>query len=189
MSKYSIPAKIFLAMGGWRQPLIMVDKIVDYKYGENGFIKVIKHVTYNDPYLLGHFPEDPIMPGAIISEIFGQASEYYSFLTDICDIYQRRYGENLSSLRDLYALIRHPDMLSTICTRRAQVRGVLASQNLKFKGTAYPGDTIEVVSKLSFSDDSGFKHYSVTANVGKKIISQGVIINFREVTKLQGEQA
>lgn len=176
-------------MGGWRQPLIIVDKIVDYKYGESGFIKVIKHVTYNDPYLLGHFPEDPIMPGAIISEIFGQASEYYSFLTDICEIYQQRYGENLSSLRYLYALIRHPDMLSTIRTRRAQVRGVLASQNLKFKGTAYPGDTIEVVSKLSFSDDSGFKHYSVTANVGKKIISQGVIINFREVTKLQGEQA
>ncbi|AML36709.1 Hypothetical protein EAG7_02965 [Klebsiella aerogenes] len=38
-----------------------------------------------------------------------------------------------------------------------------------------------MVSKLSFSDESGFKHYSVTANVGKKIISQGVIINFREV--------
>ncbi|HCT1899574.1 beta-hydroxyacyl-ACP dehydratase [Klebsiella aerogenes] len=181
MSKYPIPPKIFLAMGGWRQPLLMVDQIVDYKYGENGFIKVIKHVTYNDPYLFGHFPEDPIMPGAIISEIFGQASEYYSFLTDICDIYQGRTGEELRTLRDIHAYIKHPDMLSTIRTRRSQVRGVLASQNLKFKGTAYPGDTIEVVSKLSFSDESGFKHYSVTANVGKKIISQGVIINFREV--------
>ncbi|HGI7018750.1 TPA: beta-hydroxyacyl-ACP dehydratase [Klebsiella aerogenes] len=181
MSKYSIPPKIFLAMGGWRQPLLMVDKIVDFKYGENGFIKVIKHVTYNDPYLLGHFPEDPIMPGAIISEIFDQASEYYSFLTDICDIYQQHSGKELRSLRDIHAYIKHPDMLSIIHARRAAVRGVLASQNLKFKETAYPGDTIEVVSKLSFSDDSGFKHYLVTANVGKKIISQGVIINFREI--------
>ncbi len=63
MSKYTIPSKIFLEMGGWRQPLLMVDKIADYKYGENGFVSVVKHVTYNEPYLLGHFPEDPIMPG------------------------------------------------------------------------------------------------------------------------------
>ncbi|ENI1687514.1 beta-hydroxyacyl-ACP dehydratase [Escherichia coli] len=150
MSKYTIPSKIFLEMGGWRQPLLMVDKIADYKYGENGFVSVVKHVTYNEPYLLGHFPEDPIMPGVIISEIFGQASEYLSFLTYICDIW------------------------------RSQVRGVLAAQNLKFKDIAYPGDSIDVVSKLAFSDASGFKHYSVTAYVGKKLISQGTIINFRE---------
>lgn len=181
MSKYTIPAKIFLAMGGWRQPLLMVDKIVDYKYGDNGYIKVVKHVTYNDPYLLGHFPEDPIMPGAIISEIFGQASEYFSFLTDICDIYQQRTGDEFKSLRDIHAHIQEPEMLNTICTRRAQVRGVLAAQNLKFKEPAYPGDSIEVTSKLAFSDSNGFKHYAVTANVGKKLISQGTIINFREV--------
>ena len=89
-------------MGGWRQPLIMVDRIDDFKYGENGHIKVVKHVTYNEPYLLGHFPEDPIMPGAIISEIFGQASEYFSFLTDMSDIYQENNGEALHSLRDIY---------------------------------------------------------------------------------------
>ena len=63
---------------------------------------------------------------------------------------------------------------------QSQVRGVLAAQNLKFKDIAYPGDSIDVVSKLAFSDASGFKHYSVTAYVGKKLISQGTIINFRE---------
>lgn len=168
-------------MGGWRPPLLMVDQIQDYKSGENGFIKVIKHVTYNDPYLSGHFPGDPIMPGAIISEIFGQASEYLSFLTDVCEIYQQRTGQEFRTLRELHACIDQPELLEIICKRRAQVRGVLAAQNLKFKDSAYPGDTIEVTSKLSFSDVNGFKHYSVTANVGKRIISQGTIINFREV--------
>ncbi|QJT78939.1 3-hydroxyacyl-ACP dehydratase FabZ family protein [Kosakonia sp. MUSA4] len=180
MSKYRIPAKIFLEMGGWRQPLIMVDKIDDYKYGENGFVKVVKHVTYNDPWLSGHFPDDPIMPGVIISEIFGQASEYFSFLTDICDIYREKYHVELTSLRDIHARINQPEMLDIIRTRRAQVRGVLAAQNLKFKEIAYPGDSIEVVSKLSFSDANGFKHYSVTAHAGKRLISHGTIINFRE---------
>ncbi len=181
MSKYSIPPKIFLEMGGWRQPLLMVDKIDDFKYGENGYIKVIKHVTYNDPWLLGHFPDDPIMPGVIISEIFGQASEYLSFFTDICDIYSARYNEELKSLRDIHTRIASDEMLEIIRTRRAQVRGVLAAQNLKFKEIAYPGDSIEVISKLAFSDNNGFKHYSVTANVGKKLISHGTIINFREI--------
>ncbi|WP_434777971.1 3-hydroxyacyl-ACP dehydratase FabZ family protein [Neisseria sp. Ec49-e6-T10] len=181
MAKYSIPSNVFLEMGGWRQPLIMVDRIDDYKYGENGYVQVVKHVTYNEPYLLGHFPEDPIMPGVMISEIFGQASEYLSFLTDICDLYQESYSEELKSLRDIHAKVNDENMRNIIRNRRSQVRGVLAAQNLKFKDIAYPGDTIEVVSKLSFSDSNGFKHYSVSAHVGKKLISQGTIINFREV--------
>jgi len=180
MSKYVIPSKIFLEMGGWRQPLLMVDRIEDFKYGENGYVKVIKHITYNEPYLQGHFPDDPIMPGVMISEIFGQASEYLSFLTDICDIYQSRFNEEFKSLRDIYARIASDDMLEIIRTRRAQVRGVLAAQNLKFKDIAYPGDSIEVTSKLAFSDMNGFKHYSVTAHVGKRMISHGTIINYRE---------
>ena len=181
MSKYSIPSKVFLEMGGWRQPLIMVDRIEDYKYGNNGYIKVIKHVTYNDPYLLGHFPDDPVMPGVIISEIFGQASEYLSFITDICDIYRVDQGVELNSLRDIFEKINDDNMRQIIRVRRNQVRGVLAAQNLKFKEIAYPGDTIEVVSKLAFSDSHGFKHYAVSAHVGKKLISHGTIINFREI--------
>ncbi|WLI78601.1 3-hydroxyacyl-ACP dehydratase FabZ family protein [Kosakonia sp. H02] len=180
MSRYTIPAKIFLEMGGWRQPLLMVDRIDDYKYGDNGYIRVIKHVTYNEPYLAGHFPEDPIMPGVLIAEIFGQASEYFSFLTDICDIYFAHFGVELKTLRDIYSRIHDREVLEIIRARRSQVRGVLAAQNLKFKEVAWPGDTIEVTSKLAFSDPGGFKHYSVTANVGKKVISQGTIINFRE---------
>lgn len=86
----------------------------------------------------------------IIAEIFGQASEYLSFLTDICDIYQARFNEALKSLRDIHAHITTDEMLAIIRERRAQVRGVLAAQNLKFKDIAYPGDSIEVTSKLAF---------------------------------------
>lgn len=92
-------------MGGWRQPLLMVDRIDDYKYGENGYVQIVKHITYNEPYLLGHFPDDPIMPGVLIAEIFGQASEYFSFITDVCDIYFEKFGIELKNLRDIYAKI------------------------------------------------------------------------------------
>lgn len=185
MSKYNIPPKVFLEMGAWRQPLMMVDRIEDYKYGDNGYIKVIKHVTFNDPYLTGHFPDNPIMPGVIVAEIFGQASEYFSFISDICDVFAERFGESLTSSRNLSNVIHKPEFIDLVRERRAQVHGVLASQNLKFKDIAYPGDTIEVISKPAFSDPAGFKHYNVTANVGKKMICHGTIINFRE-TKQQG---
>lgn len=181
MKNDSIPPQVFLEMGGWRQPLLMVDRINDYQYGENGSIQVIKHVTYNEPYMQGHFPENPIMPGAIIAEVFGQASEYFSFLTDICDIYRQRYGVKLQSLRDICSEIERPDMRGIIRGRRAQVQGFLAAQNLKFKDIAYPGDTLEIASQLIFSDNNGFKHYSVSAHVGKRLISKGTIINYREV--------
>ena len=180
-NKHAIPPPLFLAMGSWRQPLLMVDRISHYQYGEKGSIQVIKHVTYNEPYMQGHFPDNPIMPGALIAEIFGQASEYFSFLTDICDIYRQRYGEDLQSLHDICSKINQQDMRDIIHLRRAQVQGVLAAQNLKFKDIAYPGDTLEVTSQLIFSDNNGFKHYSVCAYVGKKVIGKGTIINYREV--------
>ncbi|WP_443084250.1 3-hydroxyacyl-ACP dehydratase FabZ family protein [Vagococcus sp. WN89Y] len=168
-------------MGGWRQPLIMVDRIEDYKYGDKGYVKVAKHISYNEPWLAGHFPDDPIMPGTLISEIFGQASEYLSFLTDICTLYHQRHDIELKSLRDISRRMHERAMMDIIQHQRINVRGVLAAQNLKFKGIVYPGDTVDVTSELTFSDPHGFKHYSVAAYVDKKQISHGSIINYREV--------
>lgn len=167
-------------MGGWRQPLIMVDRIDDFRYGDNSFVQVIKHISYNEPWLAGHFPDDPIMPGTMLAEIFGQASEYLSFLTDICDLYRQRCDVELKSLRDIHRRMHEHDMLDIIHNQRANVRGVLAAQNIKFKGIVYPGDTVEVRSELTFSDPHGFKHYTVAAFVENKPISQGTIINYRE---------
>ncbi|MGS6305882.1 3-hydroxyacyl-ACP dehydratase FabZ family protein, partial [Enterobacter sichuanensis] len=47
MSKNVSPSMFFVERGGWRQPLLMVDRIDDFKYGENGYVKVTKHITYN----------------------------------------------------------------------------------------------------------------------------------------------
>lgn len=168
-------------MGGWRQPLIMVDRINDYHYGEKGYVQVVKHISYNEPWLAGHFPDDPIMPGSLIAEIFGQASEYLSFLTDICNLYQQRCDITLRSLRDIQRRLYEQEMQEIIRCQRAQVRGVLAAQNLKFKGIVYPGDSVEVTSELTFADPHGFKHYSVAAWVDRRQISHGTIINYREV--------
>ena len=75
-SKSLVSPQLLLKMGAWRSPIFMVDRITDFRPGENGTITVMKHVSFNDPYINGHFPDNPIMPGVMIAEIFGQASEY-----------------------------------------------------------------------------------------------------------------
>lgn len=171
---------IFLKIGGWRQPTIMVDRIIDFLPGENGSITVIKHVTFNDSFLQGHFPNDPVMPGIMIAEIFGQASEYFSFINDFCDIYNQKKNVLLNSFSDISKAISEPESQSILISHRKKVNGVLVSQNIKYKHSVYPGDTIEIKSKLLASDSNSFKHYKVEARVGKKIVATGVIVNYRK---------
>ncbi len=175
-----LPPTLFLKLGAWRQPTIMVDRIVDFVPSEKPIIKTIKHVTFNDPYLLGHFPTDPVMPGVMVAEIFGQTSEYLSFIDDFCSIYKIEHNIELTIFKEIAKALNEPRSERILIQHRRKVSGVLASQNLRYKNAAYPGDTIEITSILLFSDKSNFKHYSVEARVGKKIIANGTIVNFRE---------
>ena len=73
-----------------------------------------------------------------------------------------------------------PESLSILISHRNKVNGVLVSQNIKYKNSVYPGDTIEVRSKLLLADSDSFKHYKVEARVGKKLAATGVIVNYRK---------
>lgn len=53
-----------------RPPFLLVDKVLSKK--ENQII-AIKNVTMNEPYFVGHFPNEPIMPGVLIVEAMAQA--------------------------------------------------------------------------------------------------------------------
>ena len=37
-------------------------------------IEGIKNVSFNEPFFQGHFPDNPVMPGVLIVESFGQAA-------------------------------------------------------------------------------------------------------------------
>ncbi|MEM8750809.1 MAG: 3-hydroxyacyl-ACP dehydratase FabZ [Pseudomonadota bacterium] len=55
-----------------RYPFLMVDKIVDIQGDQ--YARGIKNVTFNEPHFLGHFPNEPIMPGVLIIEGMAQAA-------------------------------------------------------------------------------------------------------------------
>ena len=54
-----------------RYPFLLVDRIVEIEPGKR--VVGIKHVSMSEPYLQGHFPSYPVMPGVLIVEALAQA--------------------------------------------------------------------------------------------------------------------
>jgi 3-hydroxyacyl-[acyl-carrier-protein] dehydratase len=55
-----------------RYPFLLVDRIVDIRGDEHGI--GIKNVTVNEPHFIGHFPNNPVMPGVLILEGMAQTA-------------------------------------------------------------------------------------------------------------------
>jgi UDP-3-O-[3-hydroxymyristoyl] N-acetylglucosamine deacetylase/3-hydroxyacyl-[acyl-carrier-protein] dehydratase len=55
-----------------RYPFVMIDRVVEFI--GNDELVAIKNVTINEPYFVGHFPTDPVMPGVLQVEAMAQAA-------------------------------------------------------------------------------------------------------------------
>ncbi len=53
-----------------RNPFLLIDTIEELVPGEKAVAK--KNVTMNEPYFMGHFPGNPVMPGVLIIEALAQ---------------------------------------------------------------------------------------------------------------------
>jgi len=53
-----------------RYPFLLIDRAEDYVPFKS--ITGIKGVTMNEPFFVGHFPDNPVMPGVLIVEAIAQ---------------------------------------------------------------------------------------------------------------------
>jgi 3-hydroxyacyl-[acyl-carrier-protein] dehydratase len=64
-----------------RYPFLLVDRIVSIQEGTS--ITGIKNVSINEPFFMGHFPGQPIMPGVLIIEAMAQVSGILAFKSGV----------------------------------------------------------------------------------------------------------
>jgi len=101
-----------------RYPFVMIDRIIDIRGEEHGI--GIKNVTVNEPQFLGHFPENPVMPGVLLIEGMAQTA-------------------GVLCLRRMTPTERQKAMFYFLTIDKA-----------KFRKPAAPGDTIEYhVNKIA----------------------------------------
>jgi 3-hydroxyacyl-[acyl-carrier-protein] dehydratase len=60
-----------------RYPILMVDRVLEIS---DDTIVAEKLVSSNEPFFLGHFPDNPIMPGVLIVEAIAQAAGIWDAL-------------------------------------------------------------------------------------------------------------
>lgn len=54
-----------------RYPFLLVDAFVKQ---EGDTFECLKNVSHNEPFFVGHFPQEPVMPGVLILEALAQAA-------------------------------------------------------------------------------------------------------------------
>ncbi len=63
-----------------RYPLLLVDRILEIEEGKR--ILGLKNFTVNEPYIQGHFPGTPIVPGTVLIESMAQVGAIFAARTE-----------------------------------------------------------------------------------------------------------
>ena len=66
-----------------RWPFVMVDRVTEVVPHE--LIRGHKCVSFNEPWFLGHFPRNPIMPGVLVIEALAQIGGILAYASDPFD--------------------------------------------------------------------------------------------------------
>ena len=72
MSKIELDKKKIERLLPHREPMLLIDKLININPLKSA--TAIMYVKKNGFYVQGHFPGQPVMPGVLIIEAFGQAA-------------------------------------------------------------------------------------------------------------------
>ena len=119
-----------------REPMLQVDKLINIVHLKSA--TAIVHVKKTSFFVQGHFPEQPVMPGVLIVEAFGQAA---AALT-ACGIDPKEYKDKLVYLMNIEkARFRNPVLPD--CELKLYIEAVRSHGRVwKYKGIAKVNEKI-----------------------------------------------
>lgn len=132
-----------------RSPFLLIDKVVDCIPGKSAI--GIKNVTIDEPCFNGHFPTEPIFPGALTIEVIAQT---------IAVMYGSEYlniGDNQQNTTDVTV---------------ASHIGYLVSSNIKFLKPIVPGDTLTIKVKHKVTIQN-FMSVDANVEVDGEVVAKG----------------
>ena len=114
-----------------REPMLLIDELIDIKKLHSA--TAIMYVKKNSFYVDGHFPDNPVMPGVLIVEAFGQAA---AALT-ACGINKKEYDNKLVFLMGIdKARFRNPVIPD--CKLELKIEAIRSHGRVwKYKGEAF----------------------------------------------------
>ncbi len=117
-----------------REPMLLIDELKDIKKLSSA--TAIMNVKKNAFYVNGHFPDNPVMPGVLIVEAFGQAA---AALT-AHGIDKKEYENKLVFLMSVEkARFRNPVIPD--CKLELKIQAIRSHGRVwKYKGEAFVGD-------------------------------------------------
>ena len=130
MSPKEIDKKTIEKLLPHREPMLLIDKLVNIVHLK--LATAIMYVKKNEFYVQGHFPGQPVMPGVLIVEAFGQAA---AALT-ACGIDAKEYDNKLVYLMGIdKARFRNPVIPD--CELHLEIEAIRSHGRVwKYKGTA-----------------------------------------------------
>ena len=60
-----------------RYPFLLVDRVIDIELGKR--IEAYKNLSINEPFFVGHFPDNPVFPGVLLVGAMAQAAGILGF--------------------------------------------------------------------------------------------------------------
>ena len=114
-----------------RPPFLLVDKI--YKVTDEMVIGC-KNVTMNEPFFVGHFPEEPVMPGVLIVEAMAQCGGIL-VLSGVPDPENySTYFMKIDGLKFLQKVVPGVTLIFKLITLAPVKRGIVTMKGYAFVG-------------------------------------------------------
>jgi len=134
MSVKEIDKKTIESLLPHREPMLLIDKLINIVPLKSA--TAIMYVKKNGFYVQGHFPGQPVMPGVLIVEAFGQAA---AALT-AHGIDKKEYDNKLVFLMSVEkARFRNPVIPN--CKLELKIEAIRSHGRVwKYKGDAYVND-------------------------------------------------
>ena len=126
-----------------RYPFILVDQILEYETGKT--IVGTKNVTINEPFFMGHFPGNPIMPGVLIVEALAQVSGILASITKGIKPVLEGYIYYLAGIDK--TRFKRPVVPGDVLRLTAEVTHA-RRDTMKFICNAYVGDVLACTTEL-----------------------------------------